>query len=232
MVDNLKFAGIYRAKVLDNDDPDKLGRIKVEIYPVLIGEETARSLDGVEGIAVDNLPWAVPAMPLFVGAGEGFGGFAIPEEDSFVFIFFEGGDVYQPVYFAEAQTGTKGLPPDRITNYPNRKIFQTKNGIVIYLDDTEDEEEIKVLHPRGTFIRIDKDGSISATTVDEGNEEDDIIELVHSTGALIRIDKDGNINVDTSTVENADVNITAKEDANITAEGNVNISGTIVNINP
>jgi len=30
-VDELKYNGIYRAKVLDNNDPEKLGRIKVEV---------------------------------------------------------------------------------------------------------------------------------------------------------------------------------------------------------
>jgi len=119
-----KFNGIYRGKVLSNSDPLKLGRIKVQVYPMFAT------------LKEDEVPWCVPAMPLFEGAGEGIGSFCVPDINSFVFVFFEMGDLYQPVYFAEAQTKTKGLPSERITNYPNRKIWKTSSGITIYIDDT------------------------------------------------------------------------------------------------
>lgn len=157
--------GFYRAKVLDNDDPDQLGRIKVEVYPILIGEVTARTLTDVEGIATSVLPWAVPAFPLFDGAGTGFGGFSVPKVDSFVFVFFESGNIYQPVYFAEAPDAVHGMPTERITNYPNRKVLKTQNEIVIIIDDTDDEEVIRVEHPTGSYVEIDGTGNISISSV-------------------------------------------------------------------
>jgi len=152
--------GFYRAKVLDNDDPSKLGRIKVEIYPMMIGEVTARTLTEVEGIPTAVLPWASPAYPLFDGAGVGFGSFSVPKVDSFVFVFFENGDLYQPVYFAEAADGVHGLPTERITNYPNRKVLKTENGIVIEINDEQNNEQVKITHPTGSYLEIDENGNI------------------------------------------------------------------------
>lgn len=134
--ENLKFTATYRAKVLDNDDSEMLGRIKCEIYPMLIGEVSAQDMDGVDGIATALLPWAVPAMSISSGAGDGYGSFAVPKVGSFVFVFFEAGDINQPVYFAEAQTKTLGLPASRVISYPDRKVVETSSGVKIIIDDT------------------------------------------------------------------------------------------------
>jgi len=103
----------YRAKVLDTTDPLNLGRVKCEIYPMLIGEVTARGLVNIEGVPLAALPWAAPAFPLFNGAKGEYGFFTVPEVGSYVWVFFEGGDIYQPVYFAEAGDGVQGLPTGR-----------------------------------------------------------------------------------------------------------------------
>lgn len=118
------FNGFYRGKVLDNNDPLKRGRIKVEIYPMF------------KGLTADVLPWAVPAMPLFDGAADDAGYFAVPKVDSFVWCFFEAGEMHQPVFAFEAQTATKGIPSSAETNYPNRKVWKAASGVEIIYDDT------------------------------------------------------------------------------------------------
>ena len=147
--DSLKYFGNYRGKVLSNTDSSNLGRIKVEIFGLF------------DGISASDLPWAIPAFPLSNGAGTGFGSFNVPEVDTFVWCFFETGDIYQPVYFAEATDGVHGLPSERLVNYPSRKICKTKSGIVIFVDDSA--EEIQVTHPSGTSVVIDTDGNIILT---------------------------------------------------------------------
>ena len=182
----MKFNGIYRAKVLATDvsEDDKLGRIKVEVYPMLIEKATARDLPGVDGIDTSVLPWAIPAMPLFAGAvpgpSGGVGCLVIPEVGSYVWVFFEEGDIQQPVYFAEAQTAGAGLPPERLTNYPYTKVWKSAGGVVITINDGEGNEEIKVLHPTGTFIRINSSGDI---TVDAVSASGDVV----VRGAKVRI---------------------------------------------
>ena len=169
----MKYLGIYRGKVLATDvlEDDKLGRIKVEIYPMLLSSDTNGSAsqlraDGydIEGISANVLPWAVPAMSLFSGAGNGFGSFTIPAVNSFVWVFFESGDIHQPVYLAEACTKTYGIPSEASTDYPYTKVWKTKNGITITINDKKDSEEIKVEHPAGTSFQIDSDGNVSVVS--------------------------------------------------------------------
>jgi len=87
--------------------------------------------------------------------------------DSFVFIFFEGGDVYQPVYFAEAPTATLGIPSSSQTNYPNRRVLKTKAGLEMIFDD--EDESIRINHPEGSCITMNSDGSINITGDGEVN---------------------------------------------------------------
>jgi hypothetical protein len=142
-MDDQRYLGIYRGKVLATDvaESGHYGRIKVEVYPMIIGEETARLMRAadpqctIEGISATHLPWATPATPLFVGAGDATGTFCVPDVGSHVWVFFEAGDIYQPVYFAEALSGVKGLPTGRETNYPSRRIIRTSSGVEIIIDD-------------------------------------------------------------------------------------------------
>jgi len=194
--------GIYRAKVLDNNDPDKLGRIKVEVYPFLLGEMTALEMFNVNGIRTDILPWASPAFPLFDGAGEGTGRFSIPKNNTFVFVFFENNDIYQPVYFAEATDGVHGIPSESETNYPNRKVLKTENGIIIELDDTINDAEMKITHPKGTVCTIDKNGGLT-------------LEIVENKTVTV----------------NGNISMSVGGNVTVEASGNVSITGTRIDLN-
>lgn len=151
-----KFFGIYRGKVIDNVDPQKLGRIKVQVFPIF--SDLNKS---------EDLPWAVPAYPIWEGSGVvdpkndnsgGIGTFIVPKIDTWVFVFFEEGDPYQPVYFAEAPTAKWGLPIQRQNNYPDRKVLRTRSGIEIYVDTKINE--IMLIHPTGTTFKIDTLGNV------------------------------------------------------------------------
>jgi len=151
--DTFKYDGIYRGKVVSTSDPDQVGRIKVQVFGIFD-----------ESMEAANLPWAVPAYPISTGAGSEYGYWAVPEVGSFVFVFFEGQDVYQPVYFAEAPSKVYGQPSERTVNYPTRKILKTKNGIVLYIDDTD--KVIKIDHPSGKSVQIDGNGNITIVGAD------------------------------------------------------------------
>jgi hypothetical protein len=94
-----KFYGKYRGTVINNIDPEQIGRIQA-IVP-----------------AVNVVPtsWAMPCVP-FAGKAEGF--FAIPQIGSGVWIEFEGGDPDKPIWvggfwgtFAEVPTLALVPPP-------------------------------------------------------------------------------------------------------------------------
>jgi len=149
----IMYSGFYRGKVVSVDDPDKLGRIKVEVYPMC------------KRINERHLPWAVPAMGLFAGAGSGTGSFCVPQLHSFVYVFFEEGDIYQPVYFAEAQSGVHGIPSEvQSDNYPNVKAFKSSGGFSIVIDDGS--KELKITHPDGAAIKISSEGTLDIEASD------------------------------------------------------------------
>jgi uncharacterized protein involved in type VI secretion and phage assembly len=80
MTRRVKHFGKYRATVLDNTDPEQLGRIRVEVPDVL-----------------GNTPsgWAMPCVPL---AGAQSGTYLVPQVGSAVWVEFEGGDPDRPVW--------------------------------------------------------------------------------------------------------------------------------------
>lgn len=226
-----EFPGIYRAKVLATDaaEDNKLGRIKVEIYPMLIGEDTAKRLSKVKnvsvtGIAIADLPWATPAAALAIGAGEDannvdIGTLAIPDVGTQVWVFFEAGDINQPVYLADATTATLGVPPACLairsidedpddadkTHYPQRRVIRF-NKVEIIIDDAVGD----------IIINVDRD---TVHTIGQ-----DVIATI-GRNVIINVGNDASITVD----GNADVNVGGQLD--IDAGGNVNITGATVNIN-
>lgn len=109
--------GIYRGVIEDRDDPEKAGRVRVRVF----GVHTERKIKStIEGIPTDELPWAEPAMGLFEGSMSGFGAWAIPLQGAHVFVFFEGGNIMQPRYFATVP----GIPAEG----PDDEIGRTQTG--------------------------------------------------------------------------------------------------------
>lgn len=145
--------GIYRALVISTEDSLFAGRIKVRVYPMF------------HGVTDDQLPWCVPASPLFCGAGEGTGSFCVPDVGSYVFVFFEAGRITEPVYIAEAPTATKGLPDERIVNYPDRRVVKSKSGISVIIDDVEPKMIVNI--PAGSKLVVNADTGAEICLGDE-----------------------------------------------------------------
>lgn len=143
-----KYSGFYRGEVKDNNDPLKRGRCKVEIYPMF------------KGITTADLPWSIPAYPIFEGAGSGVGYFAVPKIGTFVYCVFEEGDPNSPIMLFEAPDGVHGVPSSSAINYPNRKVLRTTSGIEIYIDDTS--KDVKISTPYSNIL-IDGSGNITVS---------------------------------------------------------------------
>lgn len=187
-----KIWGNHRGLVVDNNDPLKLGRCRIRIYPFFKDMEATA------------LPWTVPAMGLFDGAGTSGGCMAIPKIGTYVYCFFEAGDIYQPVYFAEAQTAAHGLATvNTSSSYPNFKAWITSTGFTVSIDETA--QTMRIVHPSGSEINMDNaDGTVT----------------IQSVGSQVWIDSAGKIK------------ITAGSDVEVTATGDIVISGATVSINP
>ena len=147
-----KYDGVYRGQVTNNVDPNGAGKVQVQIGPMFLGIDS------------DDLPWAFPAMPLTFGSGSGYGCMNIPEVGSWVYCMFLCGDVYQPIYFAEAPTLTLGIPSN---TSPTVRGWSSVSGIQFSVDDGN--KTITLTHPTGTSINIDAQGNININSVDVVN---------------------------------------------------------------
>lgn len=136
---NGKFVGI----VEDNNDPDKLGRLKIRV-PSVYGN-----------ITLEAIPWAVPDFP-FSSENQGF--VFIPDKGALVTVEFLNGSIYTPVWSgAVFRKDENVIPQEAVDNYPDVRILKTKVGF-IKMDDKENVIEIK--HKSGSSIIFTDDGDI------------------------------------------------------------------------
>ena len=117
-----KYYGKYRGQVIDNNDPMQLGRIKVNVPPVL-GE--------------GRMSWAMPCVPY---GGPGVGIFAIPPVGANVWVEFEGGDTDHPIWSGcfWVRGEVPATPP-----VEDLKVLKTGSA-TITLDDTQGSGELRI----------------------------------------------------------------------------------------
>ena len=197
-----KIAGAVIGIVTNNQDPDKLGRIKVK-FPWLSDE--------------DESNWA--RVVSFM-AGNKRGAFFLPEVDDEVLVMFEHGDINMPYVIGSLWNGVD-LPPETNTDGENNiRVIRSRSGHVIRLNDKDGEEKIEIIDKsEKNLISIDtKDNKITISS-------DRDIELSATNGKVIINAQDVEIKSSAST------KIEASADMDLKASGNNNIKGATVNIN-
>ena len=150
-----QFFGKYRGLVVDNVDPEQLGRLKLRV-PSVLGEEVVTG-------------WAMPCVPYGGDANLGF--LFIPEVGAGVWVEFEAGDLEFPIWtgtFWSKPGGESELPKpndpdgaeqDNVQDPPTRKIIKTLKGHTIQFEDADGEELILICEaPKGQVVRLDEDG--------------------------------------------------------------------------
>jgi len=185
-----RFYGKYRGFVVDNADPEHLGRLKLKV-PSVLGSEVVTG-------------WAMPCTPYGGDANQGF--LFIPEVDAGVWVEFEEGDLEFPIWvgtFWSKPGGESELPkpndPDGaeqggIQDPPTRKVIKTLKGHTIQLEDADGEEMILIIQnidpSKRNVIAMNKDG----------------VKITDLTGNLIEMKTDA-------------FNITAKKPLTLDASG-------------
>lgn len=169
-----RFYGKYRGFVVDNADPEQLGRLKVKV-PSVLGN------DVVTG-------WAVPCVPYGGDANLGF--LFIPEIEAGVWVEFEEGDLEFPIWvgtFWSKPGGESELPKPNnadgseegsVQDPPTRKIIKTKKGHTIQFEDKDGEEMI-------TIIQRINDSKCNVLMMNT-----DGIKITDSTGSFIEMKGD------------------------------------------
>jgi uncharacterized protein involved in type VI secretion and phage assembly len=139
-----RFYGMYRGVVSDNDDPNRLGRIKAQV-PAVLGD-------------VDSA-WCMPCVPY---AGPDVGIAFLPEVGSGVWIEFEGGDVSYPIWVGGYWRSGE-LPADV---EPDVKVIVTAAQLELKLSDA-DESSIELSDLDGNSVTLDSSG----ITMSKGAQE-------------------------------------------------------------
>ena len=134
-----------RGLVLDNADPDGLGRIKVQ-FPWQKPMGT-------------NTPWIKVPTP-YSGGGKGF--YFIPEKDEEVLVGFEGGNPEKPFVLSAGFNSSASSGFADADN--NIKAIKTRSGHVIELNDTDGGESITINDKNGNSIHINtSEGNMTFT---------------------------------------------------------------------
>ncbi len=151
-----RYYGKYRGTVVDNQDPAKLGRLKLKV-PSVLGS------DVVTG-------WATPCAPYGGASGQGF--LFIPEVGAGVWTEFEEGDLEFPIWVGtfwsqpgggsempRPNQGGNGAEENGVQDPPTRKIIKTVKGHTIQFEDKDGEEQVILSEAtNGHLITLDKDG--------------------------------------------------------------------------
>lgn len=157
-IDKFDFNSFYRAYVIDNQDPDKLGRVKIRI-PSLHGTST-------------TYPWAYPAS--LTGFGFQTGMFILPPVGAMVWVTFEYSDEHRPIYFggipttyAEGKSQSYGPfinngYPVAVTNddlpfeYTGTQqiIYKSPKSSILYFDSSDINNLIVMKNINGQGIEI------------------------------------------------------------------------------
>lgn len=150
--------GPFPAKVINNNDTKKKGRIQIKIEHLHYN------------IKNSELPWA-KQYSLATGGSGTYGKSSIPENNSYVWIGYEDVDelMRQPYYLADIHFSN--LHPHNLFEnnikssigsaaaYPNAKYTYYPNGICIGVDSSSGNKEIFIYHPTASIF-IDKNGKI------------------------------------------------------------------------
>jgi len=198
---------LQTATVVDNNDPDKLGRIKVK-FPWLEAEETI---------------WVRFLTP---HAGEDRGWYAVPEIGDEVLVGYEFGNPNHPIALGALYNKNAAPPGAAATPENDIKLFRTKAGNEIKINDKSGSEEIAittkdgdnkvVLNMSGPSISIESKGDISIKGSNISIESDQKIKLKAGTDAEIE----------------AGANLKTKAAAQYNAEGAmVTVKGNPINLN-
>jgi len=210
-----RVSGLQVARVVDLDDPEKLGRVRVS-YPWLDSEQTA---------------WVRMAVP---HAGKDRGWYTLPEIDDEVLIGFVYGDTNFPVALGCVYNKENAPMQEAISSENDVKMFMTRGGNKIVFNDKDGKEQIVisqkdkknqiVMDISGPSISISTEGDISIKGSNLSVEADNGITM--KAGSDIKLEG-ANIEI------KAKGNIKSEAAANHDIKGNaqVNVKGGLINLN-
>ena len=208
----------YLGSVVDNNDPQKLGRIKVRITPY-------------SELATQDIPWASPKLGSHGNSAE-YGGLNVPEVGSQVRVDFPNRDFTAP-YYSGAELNTMNRTTFFDEDYPNTYGF--KDSVGNFYRINKERGTVQFQHFTSTNAQVAPDGSIKVSLsngayfiLDNGNNfELDIgaLNISGSSDGSLVIKANNEITLDAQKITLKGTLYTGKK-GNINPEGGV--SGTFM----
>ena len=147
--DDGRITGVVIGIVTNNNDPDRLGRVKLR-FPWLSGSTES--------------DWARVATPM---AGKGRGLYFLPEVDDEVLVLFERGDVRFPFVIGALWNGKDQAPAGNSDGNNALRVIKSRSGHLIRFDDSEKAPKIEIIDA-SSGNRIVIDTSADTVTITAG----------------------------------------------------------------
>ena len=144
----------YTGLIEDIKDPLILNRVRVRCIGF-------HSMDKAV-LPTDDLPWATVIMPVTSASIKGNGANHHLEKDSWVVGFFrDGSSAQDPMVMGSVATQTEGTQDIPTLSSVDNKVYQSKAGHLIEIDNSEGSERISIKHKTGSKIVFNSDGTVS-----------------------------------------------------------------------
>ena len=205
----------YISKVVDNNDPLMLCRVRIRI----------QDIHGT--IPDEHCPWAIQERETSMGADEEVGSFGIPRIGSKVSVYHHRGDPYSPIYKAEIYDGSTEIE-EALEGYPNSHGFKDSDGNFIKVNMESDEAE--VVYHGNVKIQVnegDLDGDL-AISLDGGKyvHAKDVVVLQADGDAVFQSNRQ-NMIIQASKGKAIIKAPLIKLDGKVLVAGNVEVEGTV-----
>ena len=216
-----KIYGVVVGVVTNNQDPDKLGRVKVK-FPWLDDQ--------------DESNWARVATTM---AGNNRGTFFLPEVNDEVLVAFEHGNVNKPYVVGALWNGVDAPVRDNGDGKNNQRVIRSRAGHEFILNDEDGKEQVEIKTKAGhQFLLDDTSGSEKIAIIDKsGNNKIEIDTAQNS----IAISAQTKISLKAQTIEiTGDTELTAKSakveissdgPATLKSSAILTVQGSLVKIN-
>ena len=222
--------GVVSALVIENVDPESIGRIKVLFNWLQEGEQSF---------------WARVATPM---AGAEMGIYFLPEIDDEVLVVFEHGKIEYPVVIGSLWNGLNPPPQTNEDEENNIREIVSRSGHSLSFDDSKGEEKLTLTSSGDHTIELNDEKKTLTLTSSGGhkiilNDDKDEIFIEDSSGSQIKMEaSSGKVSIKSSgDLELEAMNISIKAGTSLKLEGGsgteltsssiTTIKGSLVKIN-
>ena len=197
--------GVVVGVVTNNQDPDGQGRVKVR-FPWLSAEHESH--------------WARVVAPM---AGNDRGFYTLPEVDDEVLCAFEHGRVEVPYVLGALWNGKDKPPANNDDGDNNIRVFKSRSGHVVRLDDTAGAEKIEIVNGAGKESLV---FDTAANTITLTADQDVVIE---SKNGMVKVTGKKGVEI---TAPDGAGKLESGKDLDVKSKGgNVNVKGSVINLN-